>query len=894
MAAYWRMARPDSSDEIRETFLRFFTERQHARIEAASIIPVNDPSLLFINAGMAPLKPYFLGEALPPAPDLCNVQPCVRTVDIGDVGDRHHMTFFEMLGSWSIDHYFKDRAVELAFELLTQGFGFGVADLYVTVFAGDVKLGLDPDDVSAAAWEQVGVPRDHIVYLGAEDNFWSAGDTGPCGPCTEVFYDTGAQHGAPYRPGGEFDSSGRYIEIWNAGVFMEFNRLPGGALEPLRFASVDTGSGLERMAMVLQGRDSAYETDLFAPIVAAVRSALAGTGAAERDVRIVADHVRASTFILSEGVVPSNEGRGYIPRRLLRKVIAIVTQAGAGDFDLRDVADAVIDRMRSTYPQLAAGRDRTMDLLAREQRDFGRVVRRGLDRLAALATGPGFEITGDEAFTLFATHGMPADLIRDFAAERGGSLDERRFGELFAGHRELSRGTAAGPGTGTGSGQDARPGADPDVIAALGATTTRFLGYEQLTATSRVIALAGPRGQAESLAAGESGLAVFDQTPCYAEGGGQVGDTGEITAPGLSARVTDTQNIRGHHVHFVTVTDGVLRRGDADELAVDAARRRSVMRNHSATHLLQAALRRVLGGHVRQAGSLVAPDRLRFDFLHPLALSEDQVERVERLVNAEVLDNQPRTTVIKPYQDAIRDGAIAFFGDSYGEDVRIVSFGDFSAELCGGTHVAQTAEVGLFRIVSEGSIGSGVRRIEAVTGEAAVQRTLERDKLLRGLAARLRVSVDQLLPRVEGLAARAGQPRPGGLTAESLADAVRTGRSGHRYLVATDPGLGLSGLPGQARRLASELDAVVVLLLPDPQAGLLRAGVSVPDGLAAQVPATAVLDRVLAVTGGRGGGSAAFAQGGGPWLSHSPGANGSDVSGIISRIWTCIESLLFP
>ena len=871
------MERPFGSDEIRETFLGFFTERQHARIGAASIIPANDPSLLFINAGMAPLKAYFLGEALPPAPDLCNVQPCVRTVDIGDVGDRHHMTFFEMLGSWSIDHYFKERAVELAFELLTQGFGFGVADLYVTVFAGDEKLGIASDDVSAVAWEQAGVARDHIVYLGGEDNFWSAGDTGPCGPCTEVFYDTGPQHGPGYRPGGEFDSSGRYIEIWNAGVFMEFNRLPGGTLEPLRFTSVDTGSGLERMAMVLQGRDSAYETDLFAPIVTAVRSALAGTDAGERDVRIVADHVRASTFILSEGVVPSNEGRGYIPRRLLRKVIAIATQAGVTGFDLRDVADAVIAQMRHTYPQLTAGRDRTMSLLAREQRDFGRVVRRGLDKLGALAVGPGFEITGDEAFTLFATHGLPVDLITDFAAERGGSVDERRFAELFAEHRELSRGTVPGPSA--AADQDARAGADPDAVAAFGATTTRFLGHDQLTATGRVIGLAGSYGRAGRLAAGESGLAVFDQTPCYAEGGGQVGDTGQITAPGLSARVTGTRNVGGHHVHFVTVTEGSLRQGDPAELAVDADRRRSVMRNHSATHLLHAALRQVLGQHVRQAGSLVAPDRLRFDFLHPQALSEDEVEQVERLVNAEVLENEPRTTEVVPYQDAIRDGAIAFFGEKYGEDVRVVSFGDFSAELCGGTHVHRTAEVGLFRIVSEGSIGSGVRRIEAVTGEAAVQRTMERDRLLRGLAARLRVPVDQLPSRVDALAgaaaARGGKPAPGGLTAQSLAGSVRADPSGHRYVVAADPGLQPSDLSGQARRLASELDAVVVLL-PGPRAGFLRVGVSVPDGLSAQVPATAVLDRVLAVTGGRGGGSAAFAQGG--------GARADDLAAVVSRI----------
>jgi alanyl-tRNA synthetase len=879
-----RMKRRSSSDEIRETFLRFFTERQHARIEAASIIPANDPTLLFINAGMAPLKPYFLGEALPPAPDLCNVQPCVRTIDIGDVGDRHHLTFFEMLGSWSIDHYFKQRAVELAFELLTGGFGFELPELYVTVFGGDAALGVAPDDVSAAAWEQVGMPCDHIVYLGAEDNFWSAGDTGPCGPCTEVFYDTGAEHGPAYRPGGEFDSAGRYIEIWNAGVFMEFNRLPGGTLEPLRFTSVDTGSGLERMAMVLQGRDSAYETDLFTPVVAAVEAALAGTGAGQREVRIIADHIRASTFILSEGVVPSNEGRGYIPRRLLRKVIAIATQAGAERFDVREVAAAVIDRMRVSYPQLAAGRDRTMELLAREQRDFGRVVRRGLDRLVALDTGPGFEITGDEAFSLFATHGMPVDLIRDFAAERGGSVDEQRFGELFAGHRELSRGPGAGltPGSGSGNSQDAPGGPHIGVIAGLDLPPTRFLGYQQLTWSARVQALAGIDGLVDALTQGESGLVVFDQTPFYAEGGGQVGDTGEIVAPGLSARVTDTQSAEGRHVHVVHVTEGVLRQGGSVELTVDAPRRRAIMRNHSATHLLHAALRQVLGSHVRQAGSLVAPDRLRFDFLHPEAPTDDQIEQVEHLVNTEVLRNDDRTTAVRPYSDAIGDGAIAFFGDKYGDDVRVVSFGDFSTELCGGTHVGHTAEVGLFRIVSEGSIGSGVRRIEAVTGEPAIARTLEADRMLRGLATRLHVSVDRLPQRVEALAARGSKTaRPGAaVTADAVADSVRTDRSGHRYLVTSDPGLDVSGLPAAARGLAADLGAIVVLLLPDGESRSVRVGVGVPASLTAQTPATDVLNRVLAVTGGHGGGSPAFAQGG--------GAKPGDLSGLEHRIWAAL------
>jgi alanyl-tRNA synthetase len=760
------MSRPASSDEIRDTFLRFFTSRDHERIGAASVIPANDPSLLFVNAGMAPLKRYFLGEAVPPAPDLCNIQPCIRTIDIGDVGDRHHLTFFEMLGSWSIGHYFKERAVQLAFELLTEGFEFDVERLYVTVHGGSGELGLPPDDISAAAWARAGIPRDHIVYLGDEDNFWSAGDTGPCGPCTEVFYDTGPEHGPQYQPGGVFDTTGRYIEIWNAGVFMEFNRQPGGTLEPLRFTSVDTGSGLERMAMVLQGCDSVYETDLFRPIVAATQAALVSGEPSQRDVRQICDHVRAAVLILGEGVTPSNEGRGYIPRRLLRTAIATATQAGADDFDLDQVARAALALLEPSYPQLASRREQVLGLLSREQRDFGRVVRRGLAQLNALAASPDFEISGEDAFTLVATHGLPADLIRDFAARRGGRVDERRFAELFAEHQQLSR-PAARPGTGP---DRTAVVIDPELIAAAGAEPTEFLGYQQLSAEGRVLALtearehAGPDGLAAELAAGERGLAVLDRTPFYAEGGGQVGDTGQLTGPGVTAAVLDTQRTDGRFVHLIEVSSGVLSTGDMVRLEVDAARRQATMRNHSATHLLQAALRQVLGEHVRQAGSLVAPDRLRFDFEHPSGLTAEQADEVERLVNARVLENAGRTTRVRPFAEAVSSGAIAFFGDKYGEDVRVVSFGDFSAELCGGTHVSATAEIGLFRIVSESSIGSGVRRIEAVTGGAAVAYTLERDRLLQGLAGRLRVSVDQLPERVEALAARGTRPGPARLS----------------------------------------------------------------------------------------------------------------------------------
>jgi alanyl-tRNA synthetase len=898
------MDRPVSSDDIRETFLRFFTARQHLRIASASVIPVSDPSLLYINAGMTPLKPYFLGESIPPAPDLCNIQPCIRTIDISDVGDRHHLTFFEMLGSWSVDHYLRDRAVDLAFELLTQGFGFDVSRLYMTVHSGDAELGLGPDEVSAAAWERVGVPRDHIVPLGSEDNFWSAGDTGPCGPCTEVFYDTGPEHGPEYQPGGVFDSTGRYIEIWNAGVFIEYNRLPGGTLERLRFASVDTGSGLERMAMVLQGRESVYGTDRFTPIMAAVRAALPGPEASERDIRVVADHLRAATFILGEGVIPSNEGRGYIPRRLLRTAIAVATRSGAADFDLRDVADVVISSLGPAYPQLMEHRDAALRLLAAEQRDFGQVVRRGLDQLSALDTGPGFRVSGEDAFTLFTTHGMPVDLIRDFAAGSGGSVDEERFGELFAEHRQRSRGlsptdsttsspTSPGSPTGTSS-STSLTDQSAALIAAAAPPPTRFLGYGETTAEGRVLALAGPGGRTGALLAGQLGLAVFDQTPFYAEGGGQVGDTGQVDTPDGAASVLDTQRTGGRYVHTVEVTSGELREGAAAELTVDPARRAAVMRNHSATHLLHAALRRVLGPHVRQAGSLVAPDRLRFDFTHPGALSADEIDEAERLVNAEVLANYHRSTQVKPYAEAVGDGAIAFFGDKYGDQVRVVSFGDVSAELCGGTHVGHTAEIGLFRIVSEGSTGSGTRRIEAVTGDLAVGYTLDRDRLLRDTAARLRVSVDQLPERAAALVARGQRRRSPASQPAALAGPqdVRTGGSGMRYVVVDGAGVELAALPAAARRLSTELDAVAVVLLPDEAGQALRVGVAVrPDAAAGAMPLDAreVLRQVLAVTGGHGGGSAVFAQGGGAELTSPAG-----VPDLVGKILTVLDVTTEP
>jgi len=875
-----------SSDDIRETFLRFFTARQHLRIAAASVVPAGDPTLLYVNAGMAPLKPYFTGEAIPPAPDLCNIQPCVRTIDIEDVGDRHHLTFFEMLGSWSVGHYGRERAVELAWDLLTSGFGFAPGQLYVTVYAGDSRRGVPPDEVSAAAWERTGVPRDHIVWLG-EDNFWTAGETGPCGPCTEVFFDTGPGNGPAYQPGGEFDTAGRYIEIWNAGVFIEYQRRASGELEPLRFASVDTGSGLERMAMVLQGRESVYETDVFAPVTAAARAVL-GSAAAERDVRVVADHVRSAAFILGEGVTPSNEGRGYIPRRLLRTAIAHAVRASGSPSGLREVASAAIGVLGPHYPALAAQHGTVLALLDAEQRDFGAVVRRGLDQLAALGTGPGGQVSAQDAFTLHATHGLPVDLIRDFAAGRGGSVDEAGFARLQAEHRERSRANG-GSHSRPGGGRDGGPGmagVDPEALrraAASGPPPTEFLGYSQISGTGRLLALAGLDGQpVTGLAAGERGLVCADRTPFYAEGGGQVGDTGELTTPGGSAAVLDTQSAAGRHVHLVEVVRGELRPGEAAELTVDAGRRRATARNHSATHLLHAALRQVLGPATRQAGSLVAPGRLRFDFTAPRPPSRAELGQAERLVNAEVLANADRRTDVRPYADAVGSGAIAFFGDSYGDQVRVVSFGGFSAELCGGTHVTRTAEIGLFRIVSEGSIGAGVRRIEALTGDAAVGWTLDRDRLLADAAARLRVPPEQLPDRVSALAARGPRRRPAPSGPLAGPGDVAVSGSGTRYVVATSPDGDLPGLPAAARRLSGELDALAIVLLPGAGNGGLRVGVAVPPGLAVALDARRELDRVLAVTGGRGGGSAVFAQGGGLELTD-PGEVTSRITDAYSK-----------
>jgi alanyl-tRNA synthetase len=851
------------SEAIRETFLGFFEKNGHARIAGAPVVPKNDPTLLFINSGMAPLKPYFTGEVTPAHPDLCNYQACIRTKDIEDVGDRHHLTFFEMLGSWSIGNYFKDHAIELAYGLLTDGFKLKPSQLYVTVFAGDPALGIPADEESAAAWERVGISRDHIVALPAEDNFWGpAGNSGPCGPCTEVFLDTGDAFGPAYVPGGEFDTKRRYIEIWNAGVFMQFNKGLDGTFQPLPFTSVDTGSGLERLELALNGLDTVYESDLLAPVVTSVQEMLGETGEIQRHHRLIADHMRASTIILADGARPSNEGRGYIPRRLVRKCVTVALSRGHDTLNFEPVLDVIIDRLGPHYPRIAGGRDMLTEVIRAERDDFGRTVRRGMERLDGIIAGKG-AIDGADAFNMFATYGLPVEITKEIAAERGVEVSLDDYEKEFRQHQVRSRGVAE-----TASGPKHLKASDvlPGTIAKL--PRTDFLGYDGLTTQARVLAILVNGNPVETLESGVPADLIVDRTPFYAEGGGQVGDSGELVGTDAHGRITSTlSHSSGHSTHHVTLIDGSLAVGDQIELSVEAYARVRTAANHSATHLLNAALRRVLGDHVTQAGSLVEPERLRFDFTHPTPMTAEQIEATERLVNDWILTGAKRHVDIMTPDEAKAQGAISLAGEAYGDEVRVVSFGSMSKELCGGTHVDHTTMIGSFRITTEQSVAAGVRRINAVTRDGAINYALEQTHTLREVSSVLRsnprdaaVAAQRLLDRVNRKgsgAAEAGQPATVRPTLDTTVGDVR--------VVAGKLNAEMPVLRTEAQRLSAEHNGVV-MLWNTADNGKTTVVVSLAPAVAARLNATAIVRDLTGRVGGSGGGSPAIAQGGVPAL----------------------------
>jgi alanyl-tRNA synthetase len=759
------------SHEIRQRFLGFFEERGHHVLPNASLIPSDDPSLLFTVAGMVPLKPYISGERTPPGARMTSCQKCFRgsgltTDDIASVGDCIHHTFFEMLGNWSIGDYFKRGAIEMAWELLTQGFGLDPERLWPSIY---------PDDGdSLDIWtNQIGVADGRVARL--KDNWWQAGPTGPCGYDSEIYFDVGGpcSCGRPDCTPQDECGGDRWIEIWNL-VFMEFDQAEDGSRALLPKRTVDTGMGLERMAAVLQGVRCDYDTDLFAPIVAGLDRRAAGPSRRTRSLRILADHVRGATFLIAEGVLPGNEGRGYVLRRVIRRAALHARRIGLEGGLSAAVVD-VVATLQDAYPELVQHRKLAAATIRGEEEVFARTVEAGTDRLEALLAGGAGAISGEDAFRLYDTFGLPVELTVEMAGERGVSVDRTGFDAALRAQRERSRArrTVGGWSAGGSLPAEAATGAGSGQTLTI---QTDFLGYRTTTAPARVTRV-GAAGDREDLAVGEEDLVFLDVSPFYAESGGQVGDTGTLSWEGGRARVLDCLQlmdgpVRGR-VHRARVEAGILRRGETVTAEVDPERRAATARHHSATHLLHRALRETLGETVVQRGSFVGPDHATFDFSFPRGLTPEENQIVERRVNAAVRDNLVRNVQEMPVAEAQASGAMALFGEKYGELVRVVDFGGWSRELCGGTHVGRSGDIGAVIFVSETSIGQGTRRIEMVAGGAAVGRWEESEALLRETARSLRARLDEVPDRVARLLEQNRElqrrPREGGGDAVSAA-----------------------------------------------------------------------------------------------------------------------------
>jgi len=849
------------SDQIRETYLSYFEERGHLRVPSASLIPAaDDPSVLLTTAGMQPLQPYFLGRETPPAPRLTSSQRCFRTPDIESVGSTaRHLTCFEMLGNFAFGDYFKREAIDFAWELSLDGFGFDPEQLWVTVFGGDEELGLGPDTEAIGLWRERGVPAERIVELPRSENFWQAGAKGPCGPCSELYLDRGVEHGgADERPGDEGD---RFLEYWNL-VFTAYDLREDGTLSELPAKNIDTGLGLERMAAIKQGVGSVFDTDLLRPLVdlgveLSGRSYGGEDAAATRALRIIADHVRGSVQLIADGVVPSNERRGYVLRRIMRRAIHQGRVLGLEAPYLGRFAERAIELLAPVNPALGAERETIMRWVGSEEESFGRTLDRGsrlLERLIddALAAGTSW-IPAESAFELHDTYGFPYDLTRELVAERGLSVDDEGFEELMERQRERAR-SQAGFG-GEGDGEHDR------VLGFVGsAPESRFVGYEELRAQTGVAAVDRADGEA---------LVKLEESPFYPEGGGQVADSGTLRWEGGEAAVVDVYRVGADQA--LKVTGDAPEPGSRVEAEVARIDRHATMRNHTATHLLHAALRERLGRHVRQAGSAVRPDKLRFDFTHGGRLALADLEAIADRVNGWIKDSAPVRAIEMDRGEAERLGAMALFGEKYGDWVRVVEVEGVSRELCGGTHVANTAEVGIFEILSEGSSASNVRRIEAVTGPAAIDlyrgRSDELARAAEALGARddpaaAATRLSARLRELESAAADRGAEATAGRAAELAADAEDVGGIG----VAVGE-LGeladARALLGAAHDVKSRIgDAAVVLAATSGEKVALVAAFS-PAAVERGISAADVVREAAAIVGGGGGGKPEVAQAGG-------------------------------
>lgn len=844
-----------NSREIREKFLKFFENQDHLKISGASLAPKNDPTLLFINSGMAPMKNYFLGKELPPRPRMVNFQPCIRTKDIDDVGDRHHLTLFEMMGSWSVGDYYKEEACRLAYKLLVEEFGFDPKKLYMTVYNGSLDKGISPDEESVNAWKKCGVPDEHIIRLG-EDNFWGpAGETGPCGPCTEVFFDTGEEHGPKYQPGGHFDDSGRYIEIWNAGVFMEYNKNADASFEPLPMKSVDTGSGLERMAMVMNGFESVYETDLMAPLMELIEAQYGISDVKKK--RMIVDHLRASTMIMSEGVAPSNEGQGYIPRRLIRKSVSVLVAKKETNIDFTTFVDKVIELLGPYYPLLKSGREVCLFNMKAEVEEFTPIITKGLEKIEEVVKDlEDKSFPASSAFELATTFGLPFDVLIADLDERGLTLDQEEYEACWEEHRKKSRVLNRKGGSTV----------DQDALERLvkNMPETAFLGHEELEERGRIIALISDLKMVEQVKAGEDFLVITDQTPFYAESGGQVGDAGVLEKSSAKALISDTQKIQKVHIHTARLEFGTLKSGDEVDLSVDKSLRLRTRRHHSATHLLHRALRMVVGKHAVQKGSMVRPDRLRFDFQHNQALKKEELEKVEQLVNGWIRDNYPQTQDLLDYDKALEKGALALFGEKYESKVRVISFGD-SVELCGGTHVERTGEIGLFVVTSESAVAKGVRRVEAVVGEEALKIIQQRNRMLRQIGEKLNTKPEQAIERIEEMRQKLkdkNKKTPVKIQGDLLENIVEENVGATTFVLAKANGEA-KAIKALGDEMIDKGDKKIICLVGQDERSL-KVFAWVHQDIQKKLKAGDFLKQVLIPVDGKGGGRPNFAQGGSP------------------------------
>lgn len=849
------------SSEIRTAFLDYFQSKGHKIVPSSPLIPWNDPTLIFVNAGMVQFKKVFLGSERSPFNRAVSCQKCMRAggkhSDLENVGHtaRHH-TFFEMLGNFSFGDYFKKDAILFGWDLLTGQFKLPKENLYVSVY--------EQDDEAAGLWaELTGIPDNRIVRLGAKDNFWQMGDTGPCGPCSEIIIDQGSHMGCG-KPGCAVGCDcDRFLELWNL-VFMQFNRDESGQLTPLPKPSIDTGMGLERISAVLQGKENNFDTDVFEPIISGI-SSLSGIsyGASPENnasMRVIADHMRASIFILSEGCVPSNEGRGYVLRRIIRRASRHAKLLNIHEPCLYRLTDSVIAAIGDVYPEIVKEKNRNEKLLQIEEENFHRTIETSMnlfDDVVTKTIKDGLRIIpGEEIARLQQTHGLPLDFAKDIAMDAGLHIDEEAFHREMASHRDKSKGTL----------NSVVPMPAAQFYGETGRTV--FVGYDGLFTEANVLDLVKNDASVKELNEGDEGVIILDETPFYGESGGQAGDKGTIITKDSHVIVLDTKKLAPDiYVHQVKVTKGKITKGEHVTCAVDEFMRKSTMRNHTATHLLHKALRMVLGEHVKQSGSVVDPERLRFDFTHFTAMRDDEIIKAEDIINDKILENLAVRTDIMKVDEAMKTGAIALFDEKYGETVRVVTTGDFSKELCGGTHCRATGEIGLCVIVSEGSVASGIRRIEALTGKSAFEhfrrKKSELDEIKGALKTELPLEkIDKLLADVKTMEKEIRKLKTGS-SKDNITDAVKNAREidGVKVVKIRQDGLSQNELRLLADNIRDRMNSGIIILYSVAEGRAAIVCVVTKD-LTDRFHAGDILKNITELTGGRGGGKPDMAQGG--------------------------------